>query len=288
MVENMKLSNPTAEIYVPDEMPLPGAVSRTTHMGIGAHQDDLEIMAFHGILACYGLSDRWFTGVTCTNGAGSPRAGVYAACTDEMMQQIRKREQRQAAAVGQYAAMFQLDYASAVAKDPHSTLLTDDLAALLEAARPEVVYTHNLADKHDTHVAVAVAALRAMRRLPAADRPRRVYGGEVWRGLDWLPDSDKAALDVSARENLASALTGLFDSQIAGGKRYDLATLGRRRANATYAESHGVDEAEQLTFAMDLTPLVQDDTLDLVEYVVQFVRKFEADVRKRLAARLAV
>jgi len=205
-----------------------------------------------------------------------------------MMQQIRKREQRQAAAVGQYAAMFQLDYASAVVKDPHSALLADDLATLLDAARPDVVYTHNLADKHDTHVAVAVAALRAMRQLPAADRPKRVYGCEVWRGLDWLSDGDKAALDVSARENLASALTGLFDSQIAGGKRYDLATVGRRRANATYAESHGVDKAEQLTFAMDLTPLVQDDQLDVVEYVAQFIRKFEADVRKGLAARLPV
>ena len=33
-------------------------------------------------------------------------------------------------------------------------------------------------------------------------------------------------------------------SQICGGKRYDLATLGRRLANATYAESHGTDVVE--------------------------------------------
>ena len=35
-----------------------------------------------------------------------------------------------------------------------------------------------------------------------------------------------------------AALIGVFDSQIAGGKRHDLAVLGRRRANATYNASH--------------------------------------------------
>jgi LmbE family N-acetylglucosaminyl deacetylase len=281
----MKLNRPTADLYVPDELPLPGALSRTTHLGIGAHQDDLEIMAFHGILECYGLPDQWFTGVTCTNGAGSPRAGVYAAFTDELMQTVRRREQRQAAAVGQYAAMLQLDHPSSTVKDPANPALVDDLTAILEATRPTVVYTHNPADKHDTHIGVMAAAVRAMRRLPLDQRPRKVYGCEVWRALDWLPDADKVALDVSARENLAQALTGLFDSQIAGGKRYDLATLGRRRANATYAESHGVDQADQLCFALDLTPVVHNDKLDLVDYVVHFIRSFETDVRQRIAGR---
>jgi LmbE family N-acetylglucosaminyl deacetylase len=52
------------------------ALARITHLGIGAHQDDLEFMAFHGILACFRMrDDRWFGGVTCTNGAGSSRTG---------------------------------------------------------------------------------------------------------------------------------------------------------------------------------------------------------------------
>ena len=70
-------------------------------------------------------------------------------------------------------------------------------------------------------------------------------------------DDDKVAFDVTAHENLQAALLGVFDSQICGGKRYDLATMGRRRAHATYYASHGTDVAEGLTFAMDLTPLVQ-------------------------------
>jgi hypothetical protein len=61
-----------------------------------------------------------------------------------------------------------------------------------------------------------------------------VLGCEVWRNLDWLLDEDKQGLPVDDRPNLAAALSGVFDSQISGGKRYDLAVQGRRLANATF------------------------------------------------------
>ncbi len=80
-----------------------------------------------------------------------------------------------------------------------------------------------------------------MRELPRGQRPKKVWGCEVWRNLDWLADDDKVLMDVSGHEHLAAALNGMFDSQIPGGKRYDLATLGRRRANATFLESHATD-----------------------------------------------
>ena len=46
---------------------------------------------------------------------------------------------------------------------------------------------------------------------------------------------------------------GSLIPQIAGGKRYDLASMGRRRANATYWGSHGVDETTGLSYGMDMT-----------------------------------
>lgn len=278
----MKLRNPGADTFVPDGAALTAAMERTTHLGIGAHQDDLEIMTFHGIAECYGRSDKWFAGVVCTNGAGSPRAGIYAHHTDETMQTIRRQEQRNAAAVGRYSAMFQLNHPSNIAKDPRNPTLIDDIADILLAAMPGVVYTHNPADKHPTHLAVTMATIAAIRKMPGKDRPAKVYGCEVWRDLDWMPDKSKATLDVSGHDNLASALTGLFDSQISGGKRYDLATLGRRRANATYFESHGIDKTDQLIFAMDLTPLVQDDKLDVVDYVMKYIDDFKAEVKTGL------
>jgi len=279
----MKFHNASARLFFPDQES--ESLARITHLGIGAHQDDLEFMAFHGILACFRSREKWFGGVTCTDGAGSARAGDYADFTDEQMQQVRIREQEAAAVIGNYGAMIQLGYPSSAVKSPSDPSLKDDLLQILSATRPDVVYTHNPADKHDTHIGVVVAALQAMREMPQADRPKAVYGCEGWRGLDWMPDNEKVAHDVAAHENLAAALNGVFDSQIAGGKRYDLGTLGRRRANATFFQSHAVDECESVALAMDLTPLVADPSLDILEYVLGFIHRFEADVRSKLTKR---
>ena len=104
--------------------------------------------------------------------------------------------------------------------------------------------------------------LEAIRELDPTERPSKLYGCEVWRDLDWLLDEEKVQFDVAGHENLEMALLGVFDSQDVGGKRYDLASLGRRRAHATYAESHETDITESMIFAMDLTPLIEDDDLD--------------------------
>ena len=282
----MKFHLPSAEIFVPDGLPAADALARVTHLGIGAHQDDLEFMAFHGILQCFHSDTEWFGGVTCTNGSGSARTGPYADFTDEEMMAVRREEQRQAAIVGRYAAMVQLDYTSGIAKDATDSRLREDLRAILAASKPRVVYTHNPADKHDTHIAVVVPVVQAIRELPREQRPAQVHGCEVWRNLDWMPDAEKIAHDVGGHENLAAALNGIFDSQIAGGKRYDLAVLGRRRANATFFESHGVDQSDALAFAMDLTPLAHDDSLDIVDYVTGFIDRFRADVIAKLRQRL--
>jgi hypothetical protein len=202
------------------------------------------------------------------------------------MMQVRREEQRQAAIIGRYAAMIQLDYPSTVVRDAKDSRLKEDLVAIFAAARPRFVYTHNPADKHDTHIAVVVPVIQAIRELPRDQRPLAVHGCEVWRNLDWLGDAEKVVHDVSGHENLAAALNGLFDSQIAGGKRYDLAVLGRRRANATFFESHGVDQSDALSFAMDLTPLAHDDSLDIIEYVTGFIDRFRADVIAKLGKRL--
>jgi LmbE family N-acetylglucosaminyl deacetylase len=278
----MNFHHPTATVFIPDGMAAPGALARVTHLGIGAHQDDLEFMAFHGILQCDASDDRWFGGVTCTNGSGSARGGPYAGCSDNDMMAIRREEQNRAAVIGGYAAMIQLDHPSTMVKDPAEFALVDDLLAILRATRPEVVYTHNPADKHDTHVGVAIAALHAMRSLPRDERPRQVIGCELWRALDWLPDADKVLMDVSGHDGLAADICAVFESQIAGGKRYDLATRGRRAANATFLESHATDSATQLIYGIDLSPLVADESLDIAGYVCGFIDRFNDDVRRKL------
>lgn len=278
----MNFTKPTALLFVPDNMPETEAINRTTVMGIGAHQDDLEIMSYQGILDCFGKENDWYFGVVVTNGAGSPRNGPYAACTDEDMQHIRKIEQKKAAYVGEYGAMALLDYTSSEVKNGKSNLVVSELKSLISAARPKVIYTHNLADKHDTHVSVALRVLAAIREMPENLRPDKVYGCEVWRALDWMMDNEKTQFDVAEHPNIAAAVLGVHDSQIIGGKRYDLATSGRRLANATYAESHGTDTTSQMGLAMDLTPLIIDPSLDINEYVQAFIRHFSEDVSDKL------
>jgi LmbE family N-acetylglucosaminyl deacetylase len=278
----MKFHLDTAEIFVPDGLEVDQALRRTTHIAISAHQDDIEIMAARPILECFQQPDRWFTGVVVTDGRGAPRNGLYEHYSDEEMRTVRFKEQRKAAILGEYAAQVMLDYPSKVVKDGSKPQPVEDLAALLQTAQPQIVYTHNPADKHDTHVAVAMRVIAAIRSLPEAQRPKKLYGCEVWRDLDWLMDSDKVPFNVSEHENLQAALLGVFDSQIVGGKRYDLASMGRRRANATYFESHGVDVTTGMSYAMDLTPLVLDSGQDISAFVQEFIRRFEQDVADRL------
>lgn len=279
----MTFSQPNAEIHIPDGAEESAALARVTRVIVGAHQDDVEFMGFPLIRDAYGAAVPTFGAIILTNGAGSPRAGVYAGCTDAEMQTIRRREQRLAADVGKYAAVVQLQFSSAALRAPDNAAPTEELARVFAAMRPDTVMTHNLADKHDTHVAAALRVVRALRSLPPATRPKRLLGGEIWRGLDWIPDAEKARLDAGGRDALAAALMGVFDSQIAGGKRYDLATFGRRRANATYGDPHAVDDLEQAVYAMDMTPLLLDDTLEPETFVLGFVERFAAELRATLS-----
>jgi LmbE family N-acetylglucosaminyl deacetylase len=278
----MKFHLDTAEVFIPDQQPEMDALARTTHICFAAHQDDIEIMAAQPIIDCFQQTDKWFTGVVVTDGRGSPRDSLYKEYTDEEMRLVRFKEQRKAAVVGEFAAQIMLDIPSKVIKDASRPEPVDDILMILRAAKPKYVYTHNLADKHDTHVAVVLRVIEALRKLDQAERPERVVGCEVWRALDWMVDSDKVKMDLSSHENLQMALLGVFDSQIAGGKRYDLASMGRRRANATYWESHGVDETTGLNFGMDMTSLMLDVNLSPADFVNQLIQRFAVDVQERV------
>jgi LmbE family N-acetylglucosaminyl deacetylase len=285
----MRLTQSTADVFIPDAtstapaLTSEAALARVTHLCIAAHQDDIEIMAHSGISDCLDTPGCWFGGVIVTDGAGSPRTGKYSGFTDEQMKLARRDEQRHAAQLGRYAIQLQLAHPSATVKDPTtSTHVREDLASILAGCTPEVVYLHNPADKHDTHIAVLHRSLEALRALPTARRPRRVLGCEVWRDLDWLVDTDKVPLDSGRHPQLAADLLKAFDSQIAGGKRYDHAALGRRLANATFHTSHTTDRYAGITWAMDLTPLIADPSRSLIDYTLAHIDHLRTDIASRL------
>jgi LmbE family N-acetylglucosaminyl deacetylase len=267
------------ELHVPDGVPIDLAMRRTTDLGIGAHPDDLEFDCLVAIGECRDHPDRWFTGVTCTDGAGSARGGRFAQHTDSEMAEVRRAEQRQAADVGGYSAVVQLGHSSRSIGDAGGVAaLGAELVPILAATRPINLYTHNPADEHPTHLAVVAATVGAVRALPIEQRPVRFVGIEGWRDLDWLGDGEKLRFDATPHAELAQQLAAVFESQLDGAKRYDVATRGRRQANATFSGIRSIDDAEEVIVAMDLTPLLRNDDLDLVDYVTSAVDRFRSDV----------
>lgn len=254
------------------------AAHLVTHLAIGAHQDDLEFMAFHGIAACYKQSNKWFAGITVTDGVGSSLGGEFSQLSPQELGAVRTIEQRQAAELGEYAYQLQLGYSSSEVKMENPVDLIKELTELLILTQPEVLYLHQPADKHPTHIAVLKASIAALKNLPAEMLPKKIYGCEGWRDLDWLCDEDKVALDVSDYPELAEQLMQVFASQIRSGKRYDLATLGRRRANATYANPHQLDVMQAVTWALDLKPLVVGKSLTMDSFIVEKIEKFKDEV----------
>ena len=265
-------------IYIPDGLEEQTAVARTTHLAIAAHQDDIEFMAYAPIAECFGSSDKWFGAVVVTDGAGSPRSGIYADYTDEEMKKVRIVEQKKAAFLGEYSFLALLGHPSKEVKAGERAI-AEELASLIKRAKPKYLYTHNLADKHETHVATALMVIAALRLLKPEERPEKVFGCEVWRDLDWLPDDEKIYLDCGPHPNLMRALSAVFDSQIAGGKRYDLAAEGRRLANATFSASHACDTYSALNYAMDLTPLM-DESADIADFITSAIERFKEQVKE--------
>ena len=239
-------------------------------------------MAAEPILECFQQKDKWFTGVVVTDGRGSPRDGLYKDTATKRCAWSASRNSARRPIVGEYAAQVLLDYPSKMIKDASRKEPVEDILAILRATQPAGRLHPQPGRQARYPCGVALRVIEALRRLDPAERPDRLLGCEVWRALDWMVDADKVTDGPDRHENLQAALLGVFDSQIAGGKRYDLASMGRRRANATYFESHGVDNTTGLSYAMDMTPLMNDANLDPAAFVSGFIQRFANDVQERI------
>lgn len=260
------------DLFVPDGSDPDAALERTTDLGIVAHPDDIELMMPAPVIACAEREDRWFTGVVCADGA-----------TPTVTAATRHAEQREAASIGGYSAIVQLGHPSAAIYGAETRSdVVHEIVDILLRARPINVYTHDLADRHRTHVAVGLATIEAIRRMDPQIRPGRVVGCEGWRGLAWMLDQEKIRMPVNTSDDLALRLTRAHVSQLSA-KAYDSAFQGRRRANATLHEIRNADTDDEVMVAMELTPLVRNDDLDPAEFVAAAVDRFRGEVLSNLA-----
>ncbi len=243
------------EIYIPSCKQIQDI--KITHLAISAHQDDVEIMAYAQIYECFGKNT--FASVCLTDGGGSPRTGEFKDYSYEDMKRVRKQEQKNAADTGKYGAQIFLDHTSSEIKDKNNKEVISELKQIILMTKPDYILTHNIADKHETHVACALRVIEALREIKkeACFSVKKLYGCEVWRSLDWLDDREE--FDCGGDERLERELLSVYRSQIQGGKRYDVAAIGRRRANATFSRSHSTDTVSALSYAMDMTELVEND-----------------------------
>lgn len=266
------------EIYYPKNR----NVGKVKYLAISAHQDDVEIMAYHGIGKGYRSKKYSFAAVVTSDGAGSARTNEFKDYTDEMMKEVRYKEQKEASEIGHYNVLYLLKHPSSQIKDPKDEEIINQYVEIIKELKPEIIYTHNILDKHPTHLGVVCKVIMAIRRLPKEIRPKHVYAMEVWRDLDWVNDEDKIAFDVSYNKKLQRDILNVFKSQIIGGKRYDLATVGRRYANATYAQSHSVDAMKMISFGIKLDPLFKNEKLSIAEFAKGFIDRFENQALKDL------
>ncbi len=273
--------HPNAFIYIPSGEPVATALARTTHLSIGAHPDDLEFMSFHGISACYESSDSFFTGVVVTDGAGSVKSGSYTGMSATELIKIRAEEQKRAAGIGKFNALIMLQYESTDLKSGNPIdrrPWIQDLDSLFALSRPKIVYSHNPFDKHPTHLAVILPLIQFLQSLPPSQKPEKLYGCEVWRGLDWVLEEDRISLPLKEHEVLSEALNRVFVSQIEAGKNYAEAIRGRRISNATFTNPHSTDPAPQLELALDLTLLLHQRPDQIVPYLKSILHRFESEL----------
>jgi predicted dithiol-disulfide oxidoreductase (DUF899 family) len=102
----------------------------------------------------------------------------------------------------------------------------------------------------------------------------------VWRSLDWLAESDLVRLDVSGHDDTWRALLACFPSQTEGARPYARGALGRAAANAVFSEARAAGGSGGTWLALDLTPLVRDDTLSLADFVRERAARFAAEIEK--------
>lgn len=258
--------------YIPNNT----KIGKKKILAIAAHQDDIELMAFSGISKSIIEEEYSFIGVVCTNGKSSPRIGKYKNMTNDDMILERRKEQCKASEIGRYEACYLLDYDSFEVKKSCKAL-KKDLKSIIDEYKPDIIYTHNKFDKHETHLGVVFNVIEFLKTIRDEYKPKKFIGCEVWRDLDWLDDLKKVILDCGLDEQKQLDILNVFESQVVGGKRYDLAGVGRRYANATFFESHSVHNIKMTNYGIDLYPLIQNKSLSLKKFAKEYLKDFERE-----------
>ena len=76
----------------------------------------------------------------------------------------------------------------------------------------------------------------------------------------------------------------MYQSQIASGKKYDVAIRGRNIANATFDSEREIDILQQGSYALDLNPLVLVKELSVGAYLNRLSDNLKSEINTNLQA----
>lgn len=235
-------------------------------VAIGAHPDDVELMALPEIAAALERRCTLHAVVCCDGAAGDGERSVI---------DVRRSEARAAAAIGGFDLTL-LERESSDVRGAGFGDLVEELRTLVAGGDADVVLTHAPTDRHPTHVAVCAAVVEALRAVPTERRPARLFGREVWGSLDWL-GADAVRRDIGQLSDLLHRLLGAHQSQLAM-RPFDAAARGRAVANAVFFDPREPFEAGGELLALDLTPAIEDGGPSLRALVEMALQRHSARV----------
>ena len=250
----------------------------TNLLAIAAHHDDIEVMAMDGILKAYGSKKYDFYACVLGDGANCIKSGKYADVSDKEMMEARNQEQTRASQIGEYEKLVMLKHSQEELENDEKGKIGKELRELILDVKPDIIYTHNIFDKNPAHRITCKRVIDAILSLDEDDRPRLVYGCELFRSLDWLPDKYKVVFDLSENKELQSRLIGVYDTKIEQFKNYNKAIVGRKMAHAAFGSSVGDgDEDKLIWYGINLTPVVAKN-IDLKDYCTRILSDFNKEM----------
>jgi glucosamine-6-phosphate deaminase len=271
---------------------LQAALAKTTHVGVGAHQDDIEIMAGPMLLK---NKDHWMN-IIVTDGAASKSIlnGMATELTPKQLTDMRQREQREAARETG-TPVIQLKYPSAAVNGHMGEGKRQEAAfalGTLFSAMPktEEVFGHNPIDKHATHLAVLAVQTAALRAAQHKNL-KNVYAMEVWGGLTGIPEAQLSMFVVEDGRDLAAinTLIGKYQSQIQGqGRDYAATTTARMVGHGGYVSNpHLNNPPEGMVIGLNITDFTKGESNDMGALAKELLERAAA-IKVKLAEKHSI
>lgn len=250
----------------------------TNLLAIGAHHDDIEVMAMDGILKAYGSKKYSFYACVLSDGVNCVKSGKYAELTDKEMIETRNQEQTRASQIGEYADLKMLKYSQEDIENDEKGKIVKEIRQMILDIKPDIVYTHNIFDKSPMHKMTCKRVIEAILGLEEEDRPRLVYGCEIFRSLDWLPDKYKVVFDLSENKELQSRLIGVYDTRAEQARNYNKAIVGRKIAHAIFGtQNTDIEEEKLIWYGINLTPVIAKN-IDLKDYCTRILSDYNKEM----------